>query len=124
MASGEYSALCTVLLMQDLKNILDSSDFNHMPLVRQSKNYARMSIYFPVSTTVGWIETFALRFEPVYHSLLDRIRRGAIAYSDDTSIPVMTEDKKNATHRGTMWLYGNGKDAVYFEYLSLTCSHC
>lgn len=99
-----------------VRQVVIDKYLNHMPLVRQSKNYARMGIELPVSTTVGWIETFALRFEPVYHSLLDRIRRGAIAFSDDTSIQVMTEDKKNATHRGTMWLYGNGKDAVYFEY--------
>jgi transposase len=99
-----------------VRQVVIDKYLNHMPLTRQSKNYARQGIDLPVSTTVGWIETFALRFEPVYHSLLDRIRRGAIAYSDDTSIPVMTEDKKHATHRGTMWLYGNGKDAVYFEY--------
>lgn len=99
-----------------VRQVVIDKYLNHMPLVRQSKNYARMGLDLPVSTTVGWIETFALRFEPVYHSLLDRIRRGAIAYSDDTSIPVMTEDKKHATHRGTMWLYGNGKDAVHFEY--------
>jgi transposase len=99
-----------------VRQVVIDKYLNHMPLARQSKNYARMGIDFPVSTMVGWIETFALRFESVYHSLLDRIRRGAIAYSDDTSISVMTEDKKNATHRGTMWLYGNGKDAVYFEY--------
>lgn len=89
---------------------------NHLPLNRQAKDYARMGIDLKVATMVGWLDTLAQRFEPVMEAMRKRIRRGAIAFSDDTSLPVLSEDREGAAKRGVMWLYSNGRDAVVFDY--------
>jgi len=89
---------------------------NHLPLTRQSKNYSRMGIDLPVSTMVGWLDTLTERFAPVMEAMQKRIRRGPIAFSDDTSIPVLSEDRNGGAKRGVMWLYSNGRDSVWFEY--------
>ena len=91
---------------------------NHLPLTRQEKIFKRLQIDISPSTMVGWLDEFARRTEPIVAAMQKRIVRGGIAYSDDTSIPVMMEDKPGAAHRGAMWLYSNGSDAVVFEYSS------
>lgn len=88
----------------------------HLPLVRQEKIFKRLDIPISPSTMVGWIEEFASRAMPIVDELQKRIRRGGVAYSDDTSIPVMMDSKPGVAHRGAMWLYSNGSDAVVFDY--------
>lgn len=88
----------------------------HLPLTRQEKDFKRQGIDISVSTMVGWMATLSDAFTPVVDSLQRRINRGGIAYSDDTSIPVLTEDKPGGSHRGAMWLYSNGKDAAVYSY--------
>jgi hypothetical protein len=88
----------------------------HLPLTRQEKDFKRQSIDIRVSTMVGWMKAVSDAFTPVVDALHQRINRGGIAFSDDTSIPVLTEDKPGASHRGAMWLYSNGKDAAVYSY--------
>lgn len=89
---------------------------NHQPLVRQEKILKRMDIPISPSTMVGWVDEFAAQASRVVLAMQHRIKRGGMAYSDDTSIPVMMDHKPGATHRGAMWLYSNGSDAVVYEY--------
>lgn len=89
---------------------------NHLPLTRQEKIFKRIGVELATSTVVGWIDEFAARASPIVLAMQKRILRGCIAFSDDTSIAVLTQDKPGATHRGAMWLYSNGQDAVVFEY--------
>jgi transposase len=103
-------ALVTHIIMQKY--------VNHMPLNRQEKDYKRLGVHIPVSTMLGWIEQGAKHLAPIVESMHKDIIAGDIAYSDDTCIPVLREDKKNAAHRGFMWLYSNGEDAVVFDYRS------
>jgi transposase len=88
----------------------------HQPLTRQERKFKGLGIPIKPSTMHGWIDEFCLRAEAVVKCVRNRILDGCIAFSDDTSIPVLMKNKPGAAHRGAMWLYSNGRDAVVFEY--------
>jgi len=73
--------------------VIASKYIYHLPLVRQEKIFKRLDIPISPSTMVGWIEEFTSRAMPIVDELQKRMRRGGIAYSDDTSIPVMMDSK-------------------------------
>ena len=99
-----------------LADILLQKFVNHFPLSRQEKNFERMEIPITVSTMVGWMDFATQKLSPIVQAMRSQILAGDVAYSDDTSIPVLKEDKKGAAHRGYMWVYSDGKGAVLFEY--------
>jgi transposase len=89
---------------------------NHMPLSRQEKDYKRLGVHLPVSSMLSWIEFGAKSLSKIVDAMRSSILKGDIAYSDDTPIPVLHEDKKEATHRGFMWMYSSGESEVVFDY--------
>ncbi len=99
-----------------LAEVLLQKFVNHFPLSRQERNFARMGVPITVSTMVGWMDFATQKLAPIVQSMRAQILAGDVAYSDDTSIPVLKEDKKGAAHRGYMWVYSDGKGAVLFEY--------
>ena len=99
-----------------LAEVLLSKYVNHMPLSRQEKNFRRMGVDIAVSTMVGWMAAVTEKLSPIVAAMQNGILRGDIAFSDDTTLPVLREDKKGGCHRGYLWVYSDGGTAVVFEY--------
>lgn len=99
-----------------LAQVLLEKYVNHQPLSRQETNFNRLGVSISVSTMVGWMEIATSKLVGIVESMRTDITKGEIAFSDDTPLPVLREDKKGATHRGAMWVYSDGKDTVVFEY--------
>ncbi len=99
-----------------LAQVLLEKYVNHQPLSRQEANFKRLRVSIPVSTMVSWMETATSKLSGIVASMRTRIITGEIAFSDDTPLPVLRKDKIGATHRGTMWVYSDGKETVVFEY--------
>lgn len=98
--------------------MLLSKYVNHQPLSRQEKNFARLGVSISVTTMVGWMEAATERLAPIVERLRREIIQGGIAYSDDTALPVLKDDREKGTHRGYMWVYSDGRSAVAFDYTS------
>lgn len=101
-----------------LAEVLLSKYVNHMPLARQERNFRRLGVDIAVSTMVGWMEAATEKLCPIVAAMQQSIRQGLIAFSDDTTLPVLREDKKGGAHRGYLWVYSDGRSAVVFEYTS------
>jgi transposase len=99
-----------------LAEVLLSKYVNHMPLSRQEKNFRRMGVDIAVSTMVGWMAAATEKRSPIVAAMQNSILKGDIAFSDDTTLPVLREDKKGGCHRGYLWVYSDGGTAVVFEY--------
>lgn len=99
-----------------MAEVLLSKYVNHQPLSRQEKNFARLGVSIPVTTMVTWMEPATFRLAPIVEQLRQWILRGGIAYSDDTPLPVLKEDRVNGVHRGYLWVYSDGRGAVVFDY--------
>ena len=101
-----------------LAEVLLSKYVNHQPLYRQERNFRRMGVSIPVATMVGWMEAATERLAPIVERLRQKIIRGGVAYSDDTPLPVLKEGREQGAHRGYMWVYSDGREAVVFDYTS------
>lgn len=101
-----------------LAEVLLSKYVNHQPLSRQERNFRRLGVEIAVSTMVSWMEAATEKLLPIVETMRKRILSGAIAFSDDTSLPVLREDKQGAAHRGYLWVYSDGKESVVFDYTS------
>lgn len=101
-----------------LAEVLLSKYVNHQPLSRQERNFRRLGVEISISTMVSWMEVATAKLSPIVDALRAGIVAGKIAYSDDTSLPVLREDKPGAAHRGYLWVYSDGKAAVVFDYTS------
>ncbi len=99
-----------------LAEVLLSKYVNHMPLSRQEKNFRRLGVDIAVSTMVGWMAAATEKLSPIVAAMQKGILLGDIAFSDDTTLPVLREDKKGGCHRGYLWVYSDGGTAVVFEY--------
>jgi transposase len=101
-----------------LAEVLLSKYVNHQPLSRQERNFRRLGVEISTSTMVSWMEAATAKLSPIVEAMRAGIVSGRIAYSDDTSLPVLREDKPGAAHRGYLWVYSDGKAAVVFDYTS------
>jgi transposase len=101
-----------------IAHILVSKFCDHLPYYRQSKIFKRQNLHIPDSTIGGWangaIENW---LTPVYEAIKGKMLLTDYLMADETPIPVLSEDKPGATHRGYHWVYYDPVNKlVCFDY--------
>jgi len=88
-----------------LSQILISKFVDHLPYYRQVQIFKRQNVNIPESTIGGWFNATCNLLEPLYEALKQRILSGDYLLADEVPIPVQTQDKPGATHKGYHWVY-------------------
>ena len=100
-----------------LAHILISKFVDHLPFYRQSQMFKRQKLSIPESTLGGWFTASCRLLEPLYDTLKSRILAADYIQADETTIPVLTQDKPGATHKGYHWVYHDPVHRlVMFDY--------
>jgi transposase len=95
-----------------LSMILTDKYVDHLPLYRQKQRFARENIPIASSTIEGWVKQALERLEPLYQQLKFDIKAKGYLQVDETSIKVLENDKKGATHMGWYWVYHSPMDGL------------
>lgn len=101
-----------------IAHILVSKFCDHLPYYRQSKIFKREGLHIPDSTIGGWANG-AIRswLIPLYETMKSSLLKTDYLMADETPIPVLSEDKPGATHRGYYWVYYDPVNKlVCFDY--------
>jgi len=88
-----------------LAHILVSKFVDHLPFYRQVQMFKRQKLTIPESTMGGWFNASCRLLEPLYNELKNRVISSDYLMADETPIPVQTNDKPGATHKGYHWVY-------------------
>lgn len=101
-----------------IAHILVSKFIDHLPYYRQSKIFKRQNLHIPDSTIGGWAKTaIRNRLSPLWETMKSKIVDTDYLMADETPIPVLSEDKPGATHRGYHWVYYDPiQKIVVFDY--------
>lgn len=100
-----------------LAHILVSKFVDHLPFYRQVQIFKRQQLTIPESTIGGWFNASCKLLEPLYNTLKSRLVTTDYLMADETPIPVLTNNKLGATHKGYHWVYYDpGNKLVCFDY--------
>jgi transposase len=100
-----------------LAHILVSKFVDHLPFYRQVQIFKRQKLTIPESTIGGWFNASCRLLEPLYEVLKNKILSADYVMADETPIPVQTQDKPGATHKGYHWVYCDPVNKlVLFDY--------
>jgi transposase len=101
-----------------IAHILVSKFVDHLPYYRQSKIFKRQNLHIPDSTIGGWANTATRNWLlPLWETMKGTITQTDYLMGDETPIPVLSEDKPGATHRGYHWVYYDPvRKIVVFDY--------
>jgi transposase len=101
-----------------LAHIVVSKYMDHLPLYRQSQIFKReQGIHLAESTLNDWFSATCRLLEPLYDVLQRKVQQSHYLQADETPIPVQTQDKPGATHKGYLWVYHSPPDKmVVFDY--------
>lgn len=90
---------------------------DHLPLYRQIKRYERLGATISDSTMGDWIKYTANALKWLYERHKQLVLSSQYIHADETTIKVLTDEKKNATHQGYYWVYqSHHEKMVLFEY--------
>lgn len=100
-----------------LAHITISKFVDHLPFYRQKQMLKRQGIELAESTINDWFSGGIQRLEMLYKALKEKTLQTDYLMADETPIPVLTQDKPGATHKGYHWVYYNPiAKMVYFDY--------
>jgi transposase len=101
-----------------IAHILVSKFCNHLSYYRQSKIFKRQNLHIPDSTIGGWANSaIGSWLTPLYEVLKKTLLSSNYLMADEKPIPVLSEDKPGATHRGYHWVYYDPVNKlVCFDY--------
>jgi len=100
-----------------LAHILVSKFVDHLPFYRQVQIFKRQQLIIPESTIGGWFNAGCKLIEPVYNIIKTTLVASDYLMADETPIPVQTNEKPGATHKGYHWVYYDpGNKLVCFDY--------
>jgi len=88
-----------------LAQIMVSKFVDHNPFHRQIQQFKRQGVDIAESTMNDWFTGTCRLLEPLYDRLKQRVQQSDYLMGDETPIPVLTNDKPNATHKGYHWVY-------------------
>jgi len=88
-----------------LAQIMVSKFVDHNPFHRQIRQFKRQGVDIAESTMNDWFTGTCRLLEPLYDRLKQRVQQSDYLMGDETPIPVLTNDKPNATHKGYHWVY-------------------
>lgn len=88
-----------------LAHITVSKFVDHVPFYRQMQQFKREGIHLPESTLGGWFAGGCSLLESLYERHKELVQKANYKMADETPIPVLTQDKPGATHKGYFWAY-------------------
>ncbi len=75
----------------------------HLPLYRQLQMLKQEGLFIPASTVNDWIPGVADLMRPAYYRLMELILKSGYVQSDETTIPIIN-DEKHKTVKGYIWM--------------------
>jgi transposase len=88
-----------------IAHLLVSKFIDHLPFYRQVQIFKRQNLEIAESTINGWFNAGCDLLEPLYHALKTQLLCSDYLMADETPLPVLTNDKPGATHKGFHWVY-------------------
>lgn len=100
-----------------LSQLIISKYVDHLPFYRQAQQFKREGVVIAESTLNGWFSATCKLLAPLYEKLQSEVLKSDYLMADETPIPVLTEDKPGATHKGYIWVYYDPlRRMVLFDY--------
>ena len=100
-----------------LAQLLVSKFVDHLPFYRQRQMFKRQEVELAESTLGGWFNASCQLLEPLYDTLKKQLFDTDYLMADESPIPVQTQNKPGATHKGYQWVYYDPvRRLVLFDY--------
>jgi transposase len=100
-----------------LAHLLVSKYQDHLPFYRQIEIFKRQGVSLPQSTVNGWFAAATDLLEPLYDTLRNKVLSSNYIQIDETTIPVMDQDKPGATRKGYHWIIRAPEERkLFFHY--------
>jgi transposase len=100
-----------------LSHLIISKYVDHLPFFRQVQQFKRQDVILAESTINDWFSAVCRLLMPLYEKLKEQVLNNDYLMADETPIPVLTEDKPGATHKGYLWVYYSPLERmVLFDY--------
>lgn len=89
---------------------------NHLPFYRQMQMFQQQGISISASTINGWFQDVADLMRPAYYRLKELVLSSDYIQCDETTIPVINDEKHKAV-KGYIWMaQAVMRDLVFFHY--------
>jgi transposase len=88
-----------------IAHVLVSKFVDHLPFYRQSRIFRRQGLHIPESTIGGWFSASRNLLDFLYRPLKTTVLSSDYLMADETPMPVLTNDKPGAAHKGYFWVY-------------------
>ena len=99
-----------------LSDLMISKYVDHLPFYRQIQRYKRLGVTIPQSSIEQWFHDVADLMRPAYFRLKDQILASGYVQSDETTIPIV-DNEKHKTTKGYLWLVKDViSNQVFFHY--------
>lgn len=99
-----------------LTDLMVGKYVDHLPFHRQIQMYKRLGVTLPASTIEQWFHDVADLMRPTYLRLKDIILSKDYIQSDETTIPIVDNEKQKAV-KGYLWLVKDIEtNQVFFHY--------
>jgi transposase len=102
-----------------LSAVIDSKFNRHMPLYRQEAMFAEAGVSITRGTLSNWLIHCANLLTPLVKLMEADIQNYDIAFADETTLQVLKEKDRLASHKSYMWLFIGGspsKRAFVYQY--------
>jgi transposase len=99
-----------------LADIVIDKYVNHLPFYRQIQMFKQQGISIAPATMNGWFGDVADLMRPAYYRLKELVLRSGYIQSDETTIPIINNEK-HKTINGYIWMVrAVTEDLVFFHY--------
>ena len=99
-----------------LADIVIDKYVNHLPFYRQIQMFQQQGITISPATVNGWFQGVADLMRPTYYRLMEMVLSSDYIQSDETTIPIIN-DEKNRAVKGYIWMVrAVMRDLVFFHY--------
>lgn len=103
-----------------LAHVLTSKYCDHLPLNRLEGIFERHGVELSRSTLCDWVAAATRRLEPLVAVMKSEVLASRKIHTDDTTVPVLDQGKKNRgkTKTGRLWVYVGDDDHehIVFDY--------
>jgi transposase len=99
-----------------LSDIIIDKYVNHLPFYRQIQMFQQQGITISPATINGWFQDVSDLMRPTYYRLMEIVLRSDYIQSDETTIPIINNEKHKAV-KGYLWMVrAVMRDLVFFYY--------
>ena len=99
-----------------LAELMVNKYVNHLPFYRQIQMFKQLGLSIPPSTINDWFRETADLLRPLYYRLKEQVLSTDYIQVDETTIPVVDNEKSRAV-KGYLWMVRSVmEDTVFFHY--------